>query len=129
MRAPGTQVAHLHMHLLDGSDGIDTPAHHHVQRAPAVADGGGALGMLHAVHRIACAPGRWGQAPRFTRAAILQQQPLGRRVGHRVVRPGGELVQAAVERPGVACAAFGHQRSELGIGQHVDPGPGGTQSR
>ena len=125
--APGAQVAHLHMHLLDGGDGIDTPAHHHVQRAPAVADGGGALGMLHAIHRIGCAPGRWRQAPHFARAAVLQQQPFGGRVGHRVVGPCRKLVEAAVERPGVARAAFGHQRSQLGIGQHIDPRFGGPQ--
>ena len=33
------------MHLFDGSDGVHTPAHRYIQRASAVADGGGALGM------------------------------------------------------------------------------------
>ena len=44
-----------------------------------------------------------------------------RRVCDRVVRPGRELVLAAVLRPGIAASLRRHLEAEAGIGDHVDP--------
>ena len=53
---------------------------------------------------------------------VAQIERLARRVGHRIVVPGGEPVFAAVFRPGITRSCFGDQEAEVRIGDHVDPG-------
>ncbi len=52
---------------------------------------------------------------------VPQIERLAGAVGHRVVRPRGELVLAAVSRPGVAAALGRDLKAEAGIGDDVDP--------
>ena len=108
-------------HLLDSSLCIDAPTDRHRQRPAPVVDGGEALGVLNLVDNRVVAPGRWRDAPDLAGAAVLQQEPLGWRVRHRVIGPGRELVQAAVDGPGVASAAVGHDGAEGGVGKDVAP--------
>ena len=53
---------------------------------------------------------------------IANVDRFARRVADRVVRPGRELVLAAVLRPGVAAALGRHLEAEARVGDHVDPG-------
>ena len=70
--------------------------------------------------------GRSGRGPELVRVQIADKESLAHRVHHRVVRPAGDLVFTAVERPGIARARFGNEKSEIRIGDDVDPGGGGS---
>ena len=118
-------MGQLYPYLLECSQRVHAPAQRARHRAAPVADGGAALCVFHPAGRVVVAPGRGGEAPGLAAAAVLQQPPFGRRVGHRVVGPRGELVEAAVAGPGVATAAVRHQAAEVGVGQHVAPGARG----
>ena len=63
-----------------------------------------------------------GGAPEIARLLIADVDRLARRIADRIVRPGGELVLTAVERPRVSRARLGDLEAEAGIGDHVDPG-------
>ena len=71
MRPLGDQIAHLDVHLFHGTHRVNTPAHPHFQGTAAVADGGGALRVLHVVHHITRPPGRGRKAPALPRSAVL----------------------------------------------------------
>ena len=60
------------------------------------------------------------------RVVIADQEGLGRGVRHRVVGPGGQAVFAAVFGPGAARAGGRDVKAETVIGDHVDPGRGGS---
>ena len=86
--------------------------------ALAVADGHGRAG-----------PPRQGRRrPDLARLLVAQVDRLAGRVGHRVVRPGGQAVHLAVARPRIAQAGLRHQAAEAGVGEHVGP-RGRRQSR
>ena len=124
-------VVDVHLHLLDGAGRVHAPGQHHLDLtatvAHAVADAGAALAVLHTVAAVWVGMSRRRQAPDFAVARVLQPQPVRSLVSQRVVGPGGELVHAAVDSPGVATPRFRHMAAETGVGQHVDPRPGGPQ--
>ena len=117
-------VAQGHAHLLDGARHVNAPRHLHLQVTGAVANAGDALAVFDAVLGGRSTGARRG-VPDLARAQVLQQQQFAGRVGHRIVRPGGELMHAAVAGPGVTGAGFRHLRAEVGVRQHVDPRPHG----
>jgi hypothetical protein len=105
-------------HLLDRGLRIHAPRHVHLQVAPAVADVGIALAMHHVIAArlvLQAAATTRRHVPQGLTSPILDQEGFGWRVGHRIVRPGGELVQAAVHGPGVAGAGFGDLRAEARV--------------
>ena len=61
------------------------------------------------------------RAPQREAVGVAQIEGLARAIGDGVVRPGGELVLAAVDRPGVAAALGRRLEAEAGIGDHIDP--------
>ena len=70
------------------------------------------------------ADGRRGRAPEGAGIVVTQVESLAGAVGDGVVRPGRELVLAAVDRPGVA-AAFGRRlEAKTLVGDDIDPGAG-----
>src|SRR5581483_5181693 len=60
--------------------------------------------------------------PKVPALLVTQIDRLSGRVADRIVRPGGQLVLAAVAGPGVAGTFRGHLKSEGRVGDHVDPG-------
>ena len=62
------------------------------------------------------------RAPQVAGVVVAQIEHLARTIADRIVRPGRELVLAAVDRPGVAAAFGRHLKAEVGIGDDVDPG-------
>ena len=78
--------------------------------------------MLDHVVGVGLARAR-AQAPGLAAAQVLHEIGFAVGVGHRVVRPGGELVQSAVAGPTTADTALRDMGTEIGIGQHVDPRP------
>ena len=110
-------------HLLDGRVGIDAPGCIDLEIAAPVHDHAVALAVRDAVGRGRIPPGRGRDAPELAGAHVLQQKPLARRVGERIVRPRRQLVQAAVQRPAVAAAGLGDVGTETRVREHVDPGP------
>src|SRR4029450_5802603 len=63
---------------------------------------------------------RW--APQLATVFIPEVDGLARGVADRVIRPRGELVLTAVERPGVTRARLRNLEAKNRIGDHVDPG-------
>ena len=61
------------------------------------------------------------RSPQLAGVLVAQIDDLARPVGDRVVRPGRELVLAAVERPGVAAALDRDLEAERGVGDDIDP--------
>ena len=116
------QVGNHDTHLLDRQHGVHTPAGLHLQLVVAMADRRQAQAMLDHVVGVglACAG---AQAPGLAAAQVLHEIGFAVGVGHRVVRPGGELVQSAVAGPTTADTALRDMGTEIGIGQHVDPRP------
>ena len=111
-------------HLFDGRLRVHAPGRADIQVTAPVARDAVALAVRDAVGAGRVGPGRRCHAPQVARFQVLQQEPLARRVGDRVVGPGRELIQAAVQRPGVTTASLGDVRTEAGAGEHVDPRPG-----
>src|SRR5450830_775006 len=87
-----------------------------------MADAAVALPMRHLVGHALITPGTGRHAPDLPGLEVLQQEPFGRRVSHRIVRPGGELVQTAVQRPGVATTRLRNLGAKGRVGQYIDPG-------
>ena len=111
---------------LDGSLCIHTPRRRYRQIPTTVTDDAVALPMRHLVSHAIVTPSGWSHAPHRKGLAVLQQEPFGRGVGHGIIRPRGELVQAAVHRPGVAATGFRNLGAKSRVGQHIDPGPRGA---
>ena len=94
--------------------------------------GGDAVrGMLEAAvaAAVTCDIGRLGVADRKRRRApdiaglfVPQIEGLARRIADGIVRPGRELVLAAVGGPSIAAALGRGLEAECGIGDDVDPG-------
>ena len=61
-------------------------------------------------------------APERSTVLVAYVDHLARPVADGVVRPRGELVLAAVDRPRVASALDRHLEAERGVGDDVDPG-------
>ena len=59
--------------------------------------------------------------PELPGLLVAEIERLAAGVADRVVVPGGEPEFVAVLRPGVGAAAFGDDRAELRVGDHVDP--------
>ena len=68
-------------------------------------------------------------APEIPGLFVPEIEGLARPVGDRVVGPWGQLMLAAVHRPGVAAALSGYLEAEAGIGHHVDPWGRGRLAR
>ena len=62
------------------------------------------------------------RAPQFVRFIVPQIKYFAGRIADRIVRPGRQLVLAAVKAPGAATAQLRDRKTEFGIGDHVDPG-------
>ena len=67
------------------------------------------------------ADGQGGRPPEVSGVVVAQIDGLSGRIGHRVVRPGRELVLPAILRPGVAGARFRDLEPQSLVGDHVDP--------
>ena len=93
-------------HLFHGAVRVHTPTRVYLDIAAPVLERAAALPVRQVVGNAAVAPGPWRDAPHFQGFAVLEQKPFRRRVRDRVVRPGGELVQSAVLRPGVTTATI-----------------------
>ena len=115
------QVDQFKPYVFDGGVCVHTPCDGHTQPITAVPDGGGALTVGHVVGHGGVGPGRGADAPDRVGAPVLQQQPFAGQVGHGVVAPGGQLVELAVECPGVATTGFRYLGAKPRIGQYVDP--------
>src|SRR4030095_16912101 len=63
---------------------------------------------------------RW--APQLATIFVTDVYRVARRVADRVIRPRGELVLTAVERPGVTRSRLRNLEAKNRIGDHVDPG-------
>src|SRR3990172_10822523 len=63
---------------------------------------------------------RW--APQLATLLVPDVDRLARGVAHRIVRPRGELVFAAVDRPCVPRTRFGDLEAEARIRDHIHPG-------
>ena len=89
-------------------------------------------GVLEAAVALAVSGDIGARPPRGSAARVGRPQLAGLFVAHvdhlagriadRIIRPRRQLIFAAVERPGVARARFGHLKAKRGIGDHVDPG-------
>src|SRR5688572_24766120 len=62
------------------------------------------------------------RAPQGTRLVVVHIKRFARTIGDRIVRPGGELVLAAIHGPGGAAAFGRHLKAEGGVGYDVYPG-------
>src|SRR4029453_13007802 len=62
------------------------------------------------------------RAPQGTSLVVVNIERLARTIGDRIVRPGGDLVLAAVEGPGGAAAFGPHPKAEAGVRDDVYPG-------
>ena len=82
------------------------------------------LAMAHAPAAVGRGQQRGCQRKHFAAVQVLQQPVFKRGVAHGVVRPGGDLVHAAVAGPGVATTGFRHLETKGRIADDVDPGPG-----
>ena len=63
-----------------------------------------------------------GRGPQFVRLIVTQIEDFSGWITDRVVRPGRQLVFAAVTTPGAATARLRDHKAEFGIGDHIDPG-------
>src|SRR5438034_3239210 len=63
-----------------------------------------------------------GRTPQFATVFVTNVDHLTRSIGDWVVRPGCELVLAAVDRPRIASTIDRHLEAEGGICDDVDPG-------
>src|SRR6185369_9234075 len=61
------------------------------------------------------------RTPQLATIFIADVYRLSRRIANRVIRPRGELVLTAVDRPGIARARLRDLKSEGGVRDHVDP--------
>ena len=68
------------------------------------------------------ADGQGSRAPQGTSVVVVHIERLPRTIGDRIIRPGGELVLAAVHAPGGAAPFGRHLKAEGGIGHDVYPG-------
>src|SRR5665809_42494 len=68
------------------------------------------------------ADGQGSRAPQGTSVVVVHIERLPRTIGDRIIRPGGELVLAAVHGPGGAAAFGRHLKAEGGVGDDVYPG-------
>ena len=82
-----------------------------------------ALSLRDVVKRRRGEPGVGQHTPAAPALLVLQQEPFGRWICHRIVRPASQLVQTTVEGPAVATTGFRNQSAEARVGQHIDPGP------
>ena len=109
------------LHLFDGPLCVHTPLQRHLQPGHMLAHAGEADAVFDTAR--AGALQRAAQRPDAATGHIVQQQPLTGRVGHRVIGPARDLVQAAVAGPGVASGHFRHMAAKFSVSQHVDPRP------
>src|SRR2546423_11016282 len=65
--------------------------------------------------------GQRRRSPDLAGVLVPDIQNLARRVTHRIVRPRGELILAAVHRPGKARAGLRDLEAERRIRDDVDP--------
>src|SRR5580693_6163797 len=65
-----------------------------------------------------------GRAPQIAGIVVAQIEHLARAIADRIVRPGRQLVLAAVDRPGEAAAFRRYLEAEIRIGDDIDPGCG-----
>ena len=86
-----------------------------------------ALSLRDVVERRRGEPGVGQRTPAAPALLVLQQEPFGRWICHRIVRPASQLVEATVEGPAVATTGFRNQTAEAWVGQHIDPGPQRSQ--
>ena len=99
-------VDQFKLHLLDGGFRVHAPTDLHAQIAPLVLDDADTLAVANPVGHSRATQGRWCDVPHLAGFLVLQQQPLARGIAHGVVGPRGDLVQAAVHRPGIAATSF-----------------------
>ena len=111
-------VAQPHVHDLGRQQAVCKESRFNTQALPPTLEHAVALAVAH-LHAAAGA----GRGKNLSTLQVLQQPVLRRRVGDRVVGPGSELVQTAVDGPGVAGARLRHLKTETGIGDHIDPRP------
>ena len=111
-------VAQPHVDDLGRQQAVGEESRFDAQALPPTLEHAVALAVSH-LHAAAGA----GGGKNFFTFQVLQQPVLRCRVGNRIVGPGSELVQSAVDGPGVAGTRLRHLKTETGIGDHVDPGP------
>src|SRR5438874_10099851 len=79
------------------------------------------LAVTNRIARGILANRQRGGSPKFIGIFVANVDRLTRLVTDRVVRPRGDLILAAIDRPGIA-RPFGRDlEAERGIGDHVDP--------
>ena len=132
-QADQTQTCHLwasvnqfNMNLLDRGQRVHAPRDCDINIFTTVTDAGVALSMGHLKADGALLASGGGQAPRLPRQGVLQQEPFGGSVLHRVVGPRSQLIQTAIDRPGVSTAGLGNMGTQPGVGQYIDPGAQGA---
>src|SRR5258705_9872497 len=59
--------------------------------------------------------------PQIPGLVVPDVDDLARRIADRIVRPGGELILPAVDRPRVPGTRLGDLEAEIPICDHVDP--------
>src|SRR4030095_10105988 len=59
--------------------------------------------------------------PQIPGLVVPDVDDLARRIADRIVRPGGELILAAIDRPRVPRTRLGDLEAEVPICDHVDP--------
>ena len=64
------------------------------------------------------------RSPNFSAVLVAHIDHLARRIAHGIVRPRGEVVLLAVERPCVAAAIDRNVEAEASVADDVDPGRG-----
>ena len=79
-----------------------------------------ASAMANQVRRGRAARQRRGR-PDFGGFFVAQVERLAWRIGDGIVGPRREPVFAAVAKPSIACASFGHRETKIGIGNDIDP--------
>src|SRR6188474_1402464 len=82
------------------------------------------LAVRRDIRRRLVANRQRGRAPELARVFVTQVDGFTGPIGHRIVRPGRDLVVAAVFRPGVSAALDRSLEAEAAIGDNIDPGGG-----
>src|SRR5664280_2242357 len=83
------------------------------------------LRVACSVSKLACGVGPRRlrrRRPDLRGLLVPQVERFARRVGDRIVRPGGETVLPAVDRPGKSSARFVDDTAEIGVRENVAPG-------
>ena len=81
-----------------------------------------ALAMADHIAGIADTDRQGGRGPQFIGLIVAYIDDFPWRVAYRVVRPGCQLVFAAVATPSATASQLRHHEAEARIGDDIDPG-------